>query len=124
MTLRAVAGASFGPQGVAGGGRPVDKLYCMNRDRVLANLAAHQAELSRYAVRSLRLFGSGARGEERGDSDIDLLVEFERPVGLFTFLRLQEYLEQLLGRRVDLVTPDTLRSEMRAAIEQEAVTAA
>jgi predicted nucleotidyltransferase len=50
-----------------------------------------------------------------------LLVEFERPVGLFTFIRLKLYLENLLGRRVDLVTPAALRPELRQQILQEAI---
>ena len=75
-------------------------------------------------MRSLSIFGSVARDEAGPDSDIDLLVEFDRPVGLFAFVRTQQYLEQILGSRVDLVTPDALRREFRETVLREAVRAA
>jgi hypothetical protein len=67
-----------------------------------------------------------ARGEATETSDIDVLVEFEegRQVGLFEFVRLQRYLSELLGRPVDLATPEALRQDMRAQILKEAVRAA
>ena len=57
------------------------------------------------------LFGSFARGEEREDSDVDLLVKFDRslPIGLFAYLRMHRELEEKLGRKVDLVEEGTLR---------------
>jgi len=75
-------------------------------------------------VQSLSIFGSVARDEAGPDSDIDLLVEFDRPVGLFAFVRTKQYLEQILGSRVDLVTPDALRREFRESVLREAVRAA
>ena len=57
-----------------------------------------------YSVKRIGLFGSFARGTGGQDSDIDIVVEFERPVG-FKFVQLVEYLESLLGRDVDLLTP-------------------
>ena len=96
----------------------------MRRDEALAILTTHRAELKRFEVRSLALFGSFARDEAGPDSDVDILVEFERPVGLFTFIRLQQHLEGLLGRRVDLVTPDALKQRMRSHILREAIRAA
>ena len=72
-------------------------------------------------VKSLAVFGSLARGEATRTSDIDILVEFDRPVGLFEFIRLKLYLEDLTGRWVDLVTPEAIRPAMRAAILNEAV---
>jgi len=90
----------------------------INTDRlqsaqVLEILAAHQEELRQFGVKALTLFGSVARDEARSDSDVDLLVEFTKPVGLFAFIRLQHLLEQWLGRAVDLGTPDSLRPEFR-----------
>ena len=96
----------------------------MTRDEMIRTLSAHRDELASFAVRRIAIFGSIARGEERGDSDADVLVEFSAPVGLFEFVRLQRYLQQLLGRTVDLATPEALRPEMRARILQEAVYAA
>jgi hypothetical protein len=79
-----------------------------------------------FAVTRLAVFGSVARNEARADSDVDILVEYEpgARVGLFEFVRLQRYLSEVLGRRVDLPTPDALREEMREAVLQEAIRAA
>lgn len=59
---------------------------------------------SEYGVKKIGLFGSYARGLQREDSDVDLLVEFERPIGL-KFVELADYLEKLLGKKIDILTP-------------------
>jgi predicted nucleotidyltransferase len=87
-------------------------------------LATHQTDLATHGVVSLAVFGSVVRGEARADSDIDMLVEFERPVGLFAFAGLQMELTAWLGRPVDLVEPEALRPALRAGILKEAVRAA
>ena len=92
----------------------------MTRDDIIETLQEHMSEIRRYGVSHLAVFGSLARGEEKPDSDVDILVEFSVPVGLFEFVRVQRYLGRLLGRTVDLATPDALRKEMRDAILQEA----
>jgi predicted nucleotidyltransferase len=69
------------------------------------------------------LFGSVARDEAQTDSDIDLLVEFDHPVGLFTFVRLKRYLEEILESPVDPGTPDSLKPYLQESIFQEAVRA-
>ena len=84
-------------------------------------LKKHQPELLQHGVESLAVFGSLARGEASQDSDIDLLVEFNKPVGLFEFIRLKFTLEGLTGRKVDLVTRDALRPALRETILNEAV---
>jgi uncharacterized protein len=98
----------------------------MTRQHILSLLASHRGELHDRGVRRLSLFGSFARDEANDGSDVDLLVEFEpgRPVGLFAFIRLQDYLADLLHRRVDLATPEALRDEFRADIMREAIHAA
>ena len=98
----------------------------MTRDDVLAILAANRDQFGRFAVRSLAIFGSVARDEATDGSDVDILVEFEegRTLGLFEFVRLQRYLGELLGCRVDLATPEALRKEMREQILKEAIRAA
>ena len=58
------------------------------------------------------------------ESDVDLLVEFSVPVGLFEFVRLRRFLEEILGARVDLVTPGALKPQLRQAVLREAVRAA
>jgi predicted nucleotidyltransferase len=75
-------------------------------------------------VRSLELFGSVARGEARADSDVDLLVEFDGPVGLFHFFRVQRRLEEILGARVDLVMRDAVKPQLRERMFAEAIRAA
>jgi predicted nucleotidyltransferase len=96
----------------------------MDRDEVLALLKNRKRTLKKYNVRSLSLFGSVARNQARKKSDIDLLVEFSKPVGLFQFARLKMYLEEALGHEVDLVTPEALRQELREGILREAIRAA
>jgi uncharacterized protein len=93
----------------------------MRRGEILQLLKAHRQELARFSVKSLALFGSVARDEARPDSDVDILVEFAEPVGLFEFVRLKDYLETLLDRPVDLVTSDALKEQLRERILKEAV---
>ncbi|GAB4194680.1 MAG: nucleotidyltransferase family protein [Coleofasciculaceae cyanobacterium] len=95
----------------------------MDKNEAIAILTTHQDKLKEFGVKSLALFGSVARDEARLDSDVDLLVEFEKPVGLFTFMRLQRYLEAILDRSVDLGTPDSLKPYLRELVLQEAVRA-
>lgn len=91
------------------------------RSAVLRSLRAHEAELASRGVSSIAIFGSVARAEDREDSDVDILVGFDRPIGLFDFVRLQARLEALLGRSVDLATVDALRESMRDNILREAI---
>jgi len=94
----------------------------MRRQEILELLTRHGDELREYGVESLALFGSVSRQEETAESDIDILVEFSRPVGMLAFLRLQHRLTEILGgRRVDLVTPKGLRPAWRERILNEAV---
>jgi predicted nucleotidyltransferase len=95
----------------------------MRREEVLRQLSDHRAELEGLGVRSLDLFGSIARGDARPESDVDLLIEFSEPVGLFHFFRVQRRLETILGRRVDLVMKDAIKRQLRTQILAEAVSA-
>jgi uncharacterized protein len=88
----------------------------MDRELVLQILHQNQAEINSYGVKSMALFGSVARGEARPDSDVDLLVEFDRPVGLFGLVALQLRLEELLGCPVDIGTWDSLKAPVRSTI--------
>ncbi len=96
----------------------------MKRDEILELLRLHRTEIRSYGVSRLAIFGSVARGEESPESDVDILVEFDRQIGLFTFVSLQRYLESLIGRTVDLAMPESLRPEMKEAILAEAEYAA
>jgi predicted nucleotidyltransferase len=83
-------------------------------------LIGHQTELRAAGAATLSLYGSVVRGEARPDSDVDLLVAFSEPVGLFKFFRLKEMLEKILGRPVDLCTPDSLHPALKSGILAEA----
>ena len=97
----------------------------MERDAVLSSLRAVSPVLrADLGIRTLQLFGSVARGEAQPSSDVDLLVEFDRPVGILHFVRVRDYLQEVLGARVDLVTEDALRPEQRATIARDALRAA
>jgi len=80
----------------------MDTLRREKREEILRLAEAHGA-------RNVRVFGSVARAENREDSDVDMLVEFDRGQSLFDLVRLKEDLEELLGVRVDVVTPNGLR---------------
>lgn len=94
------------------------------REEVLWHLRRHAQELrDRFGVTHLALFGSTVRGENRRESDVDLLVEFEegRPAGMFEFVDLKGWLESILQRPVDLVTPTNLKPRIKGRILNEAV---
>lgn len=94
----------------------------MNRQAILDRLNAEAPALKRkYAVKSLAVFGSMARGDDREDSDVDILVTFEGPATFDNFMGLKLDLEDLFERRVDLGTPNTLRPEMRARVEKDLI---
>lgn len=96
----------------------------MDKQRVLDLLHTHRDRLDEFAVKTLFLFGSVARDEATPESDVDFLVEFNRPVGLFTLLGLQLFLEELLGCSVDVGTPNSLRPHLRETVLKEAIRAA
>jgi hypothetical protein len=84
----------------------------LTRSQVMDVLRPLKAELAeRYRVRELALFGSLARQEQGPTSDVDLLVELSRPLGL-EFVSLAHYLERRLGRKVDLATFETFRRSL------------
>lgn len=95
----------------------------MEKEQILQKLQENRAALAPFHVRSLAVFGSVVRGEAGPESDIDILVEFEpgARVGLFTFARLQRFLQEMLGRKVDLATSNALHHAMKKEILEEAV---
>ena len=93
----------------------------MNRAQALNLLHEHLAEITAFGVKSLAIFGSVARDHARADSDVDILVEFTRPVGLFQFIGLKQYLESLLGCQVDLGTSRSLKLHLQKEILESAI---
>jgi predicted nucleotidyltransferase len=91
----------------------------MNKSEVQRMINEHKAFLTEtYSVEKIGLFGSFARNENTEDSDIDLLVEFKRPVG-FEFVELKDYLESIFKKPVDLVTVNALKPYMRDQVLNE-----
>ncbi len=79
-------------------------------DEVIAKIRSQYPYLSsEFGVKRIGVFGSVAKQSERERSDIDLVVEFDRPVGL-KFMGLAEYMEKLFGRKVDILTKDGIRN--------------
>jgi uncharacterized protein len=94
----------------------------MKQQEVKTILKARRSELSKLGVRSLALFGSVARNEAKRGSDIDLLLEIERPMGLFGIARIQSFIEQALGgAEVDLVIKSAVLPELKDNILQDAI---
>jgi predicted nucleotidyltransferase len=75
----------------------------------------------RYALAVVGMFGSYVRGEQRQDSDLDLLAETLKPISLLELVGAENYLSDLLGIKVDLVLKRSVREELREAIWSEAV---
>ncbi len=75
----------------------------------------------RFKVKEICIFGSYVRGESKDKSDLDILVEFSQPVGFFAFLDLEEYLTDLLGVRVDLVSKKALKPKIGKNILKEMI---
>ncbi|MBV6621912.1 MAG: nucleotidyltransferase family protein [Rivularia sp. (in: Bacteria)] len=95
----------------------------MKRDEVLAIIEKHREQLQNMGVKSLDLFGSVARNEAREDSDVDFFIEFNRSVGLFEFIKVKLYLQDILGRSVDIGTLDTLRDNLREPVIKDMIRA-
>ena len=94
----------------------------MERSKVLDLLREHKPTLvERFGVSKLALFGSFARGSAIDDSDIDILVRFDGPATSASYFGVQFYIEDLVGRPVDLVTEKALRAELRPFVERDAV---
>lgn len=94
----------------------------MNKAAILKKCNRHGGDiLDRFGAKHLSLFGSVARDELRAESDIDVLVEVERAATYDGYFDLMEFLEQLLGRRVDLVTGKDLKPRARRHVEKDLI---
>ena len=94
------------------------------KNQVIGMIQSQREELQRRGISRVILFGSVVRDEAQEGSDVDLLVDFDHPVGLIELGGTQVFFEELLGRAVDLGTPSMLREEIEAEVMREAVRAA
>ena len=91
-------------------------------NQIMETLKEHKRELEeKFKVKEIGIFGSYVKGEERKRSDVDILVEFKEPVGLFEFMELEEYLSKLIGLKVDLVSKKALKPIIGEYILKEVV---
>jgi len=97
----------------------------MNREHVIATLRGHEPELRAAGIFRLSLFGSTARGDDRPDSDIDLLAAFDdtRRISLLDVVGMEEQISRMLGRTVELVEEGTLKPRVQKNVDREAVRA-
>ena len=91
-------------------------------DEIKEIIDVHKDELRKeYGLKEIGVFGSYVRGAQRADSDLDILIEFEKPVGFVKFLRLENRLSDLLGVRVEMVTKKALKPFIGKRILQEVI---
>jgi predicted nucleotidyltransferase len=92
------------------------------KDEILQTLIRHKDAIRALGARRLGLFGSQVRGEASSHSDLDFLVEFEPGAKTFDgYMDLKEFLEELFGRKVDLVVSEGLKPRLREGILRETV---
>ena len=90
-------------------------------DEIKSILGEHKEELlQKYKVRKIGIFGSYVRGEQERTSDLDILVEFEQPIGL-EFVELAEFLEHILGVKIDLVSKGAIKPNRWKYIEEDLI---
>lgn len=95
----------------------------MKKDQVLKIISEHREQLEKLGVKSLLLFGSVARDEAGPDSDVDFLVELNGEMGLFEFIKIRLYLEDILNCSVDLGIEDALRENLREPVLKDVINA-
>ncbi|MBC2696940.1 MAG: nucleotidyltransferase family protein [ANME-2 cluster archaeon] len=91
-------------------------------DQIIRKLRENKPVLEeKYKVKTLGVFGSYVRGEQKEGSDLDILVEFQEPVGLFKFMELEEFLGKNTGVKVDLVSRKALKPRIGKYILEEVI---
>ena len=93
----------------------------MRRDDVISLLKSHRSEIQAFGVKSLAIFGSLSRDQAGPDSDVDMLVTFQSRPSFDAFMDLKFFLEELLKRKVDLVTEGALKPRMKPVLNREAI---
>lgn len=91
-------------------------------DDIKRIISEHKGELKdKYNVKEISIFGSYIRGEQNKGSDLDILVEFSKPVSLLHIVSLENYLSDILGIKVDVVPKKNIRKELMEFILKEAI---
>ena len=94
----------------------------MNKEEIKNKLNKNMNLLEKkYHIKKMGLFGSVARGEQEKRSDIDILVEFSAPIGFFDFIRLENFLSELLGGKVDLVSKKAVKPILERYIKRDLI---
>jgi len=93
----------------------------MFKNDILKLLRNHLKEIRQFHVVSLAIFGSVARGEARSDSDIDVLVRFDGPATFDMYMDLKFYLEELCGRKIDLISEKALKPALKKHIDKDLI---
>lgn len=89
-------------------------------EEIKETIKLHKEDLRKeYGVKEIGIFGSYVRGEQKAISDVDILIELERPIGFVKFLKLEKRISDLLGVNVDLVTKKALKPYIGQRILQE-----
>lgn len=94
--------------------------YPTTREQIISVLREHRSHLRELGVERIDLFGSAARGELNPGSDVDMVVEFSQTT-YRRFVTVKSFLESVLGRRVDLLTPDAVQGRLKEEIERDLV---
>ncbi|HEC92255.1 MAG TPA: nucleotidyltransferase [Candidatus Atribacteria bacterium] len=98
------------------------ELEYLSKEKIFKIIRQHRRELKRYGVKRIGLFGSFVRGENKKESDIDIIVEFEKGRKNFdNFMNTVFLLEKLFGRDVDILTPESINKHLKSYIMKEAI---
>ncbi|MGI0482436.1 nucleotidyltransferase family protein [Geminocystis sp. CENA526] len=98
-----------------------EKEQILNKEKVIEVIKAQKNLFNKYQIKTLALFGSTARNEAKENSDLDFLVEFNKPPTLSMYMNLKFYLEELFNKPVDLVTIKSIKAIIKESILAEAV---
>lgn len=93
----------------------------MIREKVLRLLKEHLDEIRKFKIQKISIFGSVARNQETPHSDIDILIKFDGPASYDLYMELKFFLEDFLGRKVDLITEDAIRTEIKGFVEKDLI---
>lgn len=94
----------------------------MAKEKIIEAINAQLPYLkSTYHIKKIGVFGSVVRGEDKEESDIDILVEFDEPIGFFDFIRLETFLAKILQKKVDLISVKALKPAIRDEVFRELV---